>query len=103
MNLQNHHSNVTPAEYFGKVWDILVEAAELSSQSHTREMFIDYHLRGITEYRFIGGLGFGGKFYSQGKPRVGCYPEDRTMMRDLMVDTVNELLQDLGPIPKLAQ
>lgn len=52
--------------------------------------------RFIHEYRFQGSLGFGGKFYAECDAagihcRVGCYPEDRTVERDAVVDKVNYL------------
>ena len=48
------------------------------------------------EFRFGGHLGFGGKFYADGRTwRVGCYPEDATPARNAMVERANERLADL--------
>jgi hypothetical protein len=46
-----------------------------------------------SEFRFIGGLGFGGKVhYDQGRARVSCYAEHRTAERLAMIDRANARL-----------
>lgn len=51
------------------------------------------------EYRFMGHLGFGGKFRNNGNrdsmPYVDCYPENRTVARDAVVLSVNAMLGEL--------
>jgi hypothetical protein len=51
------------------------------------------------EFRFMGNLGFGGKFYREGRGGwpvmrmwVDCYPEDRTPERDAMIAAANARL-----------
>ena len=48
------------------------------------------------EWRFIGNLGFGGKFRNNGNrgnvPYVDCYPEDETPERLVMIERANERL-----------
>lgn len=52
-----------------------------------------------TEYRFIGALGFGGKFRNNGNfnntPYVDCYSENMTPTRQGMIDRANERLKIL--------
>lgn len=65
-------------EQANRIYDILVRNAGADNRSHYREMFVV----GVTnpkmrEYRFIGDLGFGGKFWnSDGKWYVTAYGED---------------------------
>lgn len=51
------------------------------------------------EYRFMGALGFGGKFRNNGNhdntPHVDCYREDETPARLKMIETANERLKAL--------
>lgn len=53
------------------------------------------------EYRFMGALGFGGKFRNNGNnnntPYVDCYPEHRTPKIDAMIARANERLAALFP------
>jgi hypothetical protein len=52
----------------------------------------------ITEYRFQGNLGFGGKFWNaNGRWYVTCYSEDETPERQEMIRKANERLADLRP------
>jgi hypothetical protein len=44
------------------------------------------------EWRFYGDLGFGGKFWWNGKFYVNCYSEDSTPVIDKMIDKANERL-----------
>ena len=74
------------------VWDVL--AAECGAGELWRQDFV---LRaagaGLTEYRFMGSLGFGGKLYAErGGFRVGCYPEDETPQRLAAMERANRLL-----------
>lgn len=51
------------------------------------------------EYRFIGLLGFGGKFRNNGNrdnvPYVDCYPEHQTPSRLTMIEAANTQLRNL--------
>ncbi len=51
------------------------------------------------EWRFIGKLGFGGKFRNNGNrdnvPYVDCYPENETPERRAMIERANERLAEL--------
>jgi hypothetical protein len=51
--------------------------------------------RPTDEYRFMGSLGFGGKFYARDM-RVGYYGENRTPEREEMVRRANEALKALA-------
>lgn len=65
-------------EQANRIYDILVRMAGADNRSHYREVFVI----GITnpktqEYRFIGDLGFAGKFWNNdGKWYVTAYGED---------------------------
>lgn len=52
-----------------------------------------------TEYRFMGDLGFGGKFRNNGNrdntPYVDCYPENETPERLKMIEAANKRLAEL--------
>jgi hypothetical protein len=64
-------------EQANKVYDILVQHA--GAQEDGRWDFVFHQTRGhVTEYRFMGLLGFGGKFWRTHWPRwyVSAYPED---------------------------
>lgn len=51
------------------------------------------------EYRFMGELGFGGKFRNNGNrdntPHVDCYPESETPKRLAMIERANARLAEL--------
>jgi hypothetical protein len=51
------------------------------------------------EYRFMGALGFGGKFRNNGNhnntPYVDCYPEHETLARLKMIERANARLAEL--------
>jgi hypothetical protein len=51
------------------------------------------------EYRFMGRLGFGGKFRNNGNnentPYVDCYSESRTPKLDAMIERANARLKTL--------
>jgi len=88
---------------FGKVWDVLVRHAGASEAG--RADFVRYHVQAASlahtwwiqeEWRFMGSLGMGGKFYSELEAfRVGCYSEDRTPHRVAICKSTNEALKPL--------
>lgn len=82
-----------------KVYDVLVaECGMVSFASNPiiRADFIAGVTReGFTEYRFMGALGFGGKFWSSnGRWYVSAYPEDIrvSFMRQEMIERANAQL-----------
>jgi hypothetical protein len=89
-------------ELYERCWDILVEYVGASKGPRERAAFVmaclDTGPRKLTEFRFCGSLGFGGKFYrSNGKLYVTCYPEDATLSRKRALTKVNQLLEDITP------
>lgn len=83
-----------------RVYDILVEHCGAGDGEWDRPDFIHTHRDGAEyppdEYRFIGSLGFGGKFWSY-PMRVSCYREDETPERLASIAAANEALADLSP------
>lgn len=78
------------------VYALLVEHCGAYDREGSREMFVYHATRGCREYRFMGALGFGGKFYNDGRTwRVGCYPEDMTADRAERIDRANVALAKL--------
>lgn len=75
------------------VFNILVEHAGARADEQDQASFVLEFTkeRPTSEYRFIGGLGFGGKFRF---PRltVDCYPEDETAALRGMVEKTNAAL-----------
>ena len=51
----------------------------------------------VSEWRFCGKLGFGGKFWrNNGKWYVNCYREDETPKRMKMIEAANKRLELLA-------
>lgn len=87
---------MTPAEFYGKCWNILVEHAGANPKPIAKKDFVLSMLGSCHEYRFCGSLGFGGKFYRFSPDfYVQCYPEDVTPERQKAIDKVNHLLKAL--------
>jgi len=86
-------------DLYSKVWDILVEHAGASKSPDERESFVSSMTQieyPTSEYRFQGHLGFGGKLYRSSRGlSVSCYPEDRTALREIIINSVNRLLSPL--------
>ncbi len=86
--------NGIPEPVAERIWAILIETCRAYPPEFPE--FADYVARpDATEYRFIGSLGFGGKFYIPRGWRVDCYPEDRTPERLTTITTANEQLAEL--------
>lgn len=94
--------NPLSREEAGAIYDVLV--AHAGAPERGRDDFVlTQTTRVIDEYRFVGALGFGGKFWRDGgrRPghdagwRVSCYPEDRTDAKDAAIATTNRALADL--------
>jgi hypothetical protein len=83
------------------VWDILVAHAGALEEDRVR--FVQACLkkdrfRHLTEWRFCGHLGFGGKFWrNDGRLYISCYKEDQTKKTQKIIDKVNVLLAELVP------
>lgn len=109
-------ANLTP-EIAGKIYDILVEHAAAPQgepgDNYDREDFIySQSSEYITEWRFMGALGFGGKFWrttpwQEGTQHlaelwfVNCYPEHMTAERKAIIERANAALaalnEEVGP------
>ena len=82
-----------------RVYDVLVR--EAGAHEEGREQFVVAFPRmpQIREYRFMGALGFGGKYWAPTKKRphgwVNYYVEDSTAERDEMMDRANQALAAL--------
>ena len=81
------------------VYDILME--ECGASDRNRDEFLVYVTRDVRyghEFRFMGHLGFGGKFYNDGRRHwsVACYPEHRTPSVDDAILSANARLKDLA-------
>jgi len=90
-------------EMANKVYDVLVEECGANDSDMWRDMFVSHHIKddclwgGVSEWRFQGLLGFGGKFWictSRGWD-VNYYREDATHERDQMMRKANERLDAL--------
>lgn len=79
-----------------EIYDVLVE--ECKAPERMREDFISFCSRSYRsrEYRFIGNLGFGGKFWhNDGRFYVTCYSEDETEQRRKAIKAANERLAEI--------
>ncbi|MFS0887005.1 hypothetical protein [Aeromicrobium sp. 179-A 4D2 NHS] len=99
-------------ELAGRIYDLLIEKAGAVDDADDKDDFV-YWLSGALdtrlggkEYRFMGRLGFGGKFWwhvpynlpgrpEQGQWYVTCYPEDSNPEREQIVADTNAALLDL--------
>lgn len=86
---------VITAEQAERVWVILEEYAG-ASRSTRDEFMYAATVAGITEFRFGGLLGFGGKFWINcGRWYVNCYREDELPSRLMLIAAINEKLEEL--------
>lgn len=81
---------------------ILVEECGMRPDDDGRDGFvriISDPKQDCREYRFMGALGFGGKFRNNGNrndtPHVDCYREDETPERLAMIERANARLAEL--------
>lgn len=72
-------------------YHILVKYAGAPDDAMDRRAFAVAHRNGCEEYRFMGRLGFGGKYRSKTNT-VDCYPEDMTPERRTIIDATNAAL-----------
>jgi len=87
-------------EFYSAVYDLLVSKGGASSDEYTKQSFIDYFLEGpdypTREWRFMGHLGYGGKFWrNDGSHYVSCYSEDETKTRRAVIDDLNREIMRL--------
>lgn len=75
------------------IYDILVE--ECGAHPNSRNEFVTT-VNGTAEYRFIGNLGFGGKFWNANKRfYVNCHREDETPNALAAIEKTNQRLAEL--------
>lgn len=93
------------AKQANKVYDILVQECGAKDDQYDREHFVQKQTaEQVTEWRFCGKLGFGGKFWRHGgvgwlfvtreQMYVDCYQEDRTPERKAMIEAANKRLKE---------
>lgn len=94
--------NALTAEQANAVWDVLAWHAGACDESYDdalsprQEFVFNQTSENITEYRFMGPLGFGGKFWNYaGRWYVTAYPEDMTPQRQQAIDDTNAALAAL--------
>lgn len=77
-----------------RVYDLLVKHAGAVDSDTERDLFVLAQTgKHCTEWRFIGKLGFGGKFWrNAGHIYVNCYVEDTTPDRQLIINHTNTAL-----------
>lgn len=82
------------------VFDVLVRHCGQRDDEDARSDFIYAHREDaeypVREYRFMGSLGFGGKFWSDSM-RVSCYLENETPERVEAIRLANAELARLSP------
>ena len=89
------------AEIANKIYDILVVTVGARDDGWTRECFVHSEMKslifGSSEYRFVGSLGFGGKFRRSRYNGwyVDCYPEDENPARREKLKNANMALKEL--------
>lgn len=84
-----------------RVYDVLVKHCGARDGEYDRADFMHAHRDGAEypcrEYRFIGSLGFGGKFWSD-YMTVSCYREDETTERLAAIESANIALAEMAAI-----
>jgi len=80
--------------FWNEVYEILVEKAGAHPSLLEKMSFV--RSQPTPEYRFIGRLGFGGKFWvNLGRIYVNCYQEDMTDERRAIIEDANQALSSL--------
>ncbi len=88
-------SKMTPREFFDACYNVLVQ--ECGASENDREAFlvnVATFDRPCREWRFIGSLGFDGKFYVD-----SCHREDETAVRLATISRANGSLRLLSREP----
>jgi len=79
-------------EFKQAIWKILQEECGAGEDTYG----FATHSEPISEWRFQGNLGFGGKIrFRDGVPYVDCYPEDETILRRIRIAEANTRLLTL--------
>lgn len=81
-------------EQANAIYDILV--SQCGAPEQDRFSFVCAQTDGaVSEWRFGGKLGFGGKFWCNGgRLYVSCYPEDLTPTRESLIQAANTALAE---------
>lgn len=87
--------------FYGKVYDALVNIGGAHPMSRG-SFLVDAELHNWDEYRFMGHLGHGGKYWRKSN-RVNCYPEDATPARHEIMLRLNFALAQLEYAEKEAK
>lgn len=75
--------------------DILIEHCGVAA-NRRKTIVEDLMWNDLTEYRFMAGLGVGGKLkHNHNRLYVDCYPEDNNSSRRLMIQAANSKLAKL--------
>lgn len=75
------------------IYDVLVRHA--GAVEEHRPMFVHFFVdTDGAEYRFMGALGFGGKYWRTDNV-VNCYPEDETLVRCEVIEQTNAALAQI--------
>lgn len=81
-----------------RIFDILVDTCGQREDPDSRDSFV-YGVSGERrwrEYRFCGLLGYGGKVWNSYRGfYVSCYQEDKTPLREAMMEAANIRLSKL--------
>lgn len=84
--MSNLHGTPLSYDQATAVYTALVKGA--GAREEDRAEFVFHICRGVSEYRFIGSLGHGGKFWPE-TWRVSCYQEDETSERVAAIRRTN--------------
>lgn len=87
-------------QHANMVYDALVKYCGASNDNYNRQRFIETQITMFcSEYRFIGNLGFGGKFWrSNNKWYVSQYREHETPETVKMIDGCNKHLHNIRDV-----
>ena len=80
------------------VYDALVKIGGASESMRENFILCHQHNIGCEEYRFMGELGFGGKYWSRTN-RVTCHSGDETPKRLAIIRELNDALAKLSNAP----
>lgn len=95
----NDENNGLSPEAANAIYDVLVEHAGEIEDEWSRETFVHAQTsRHCHEYRFMGALGFGGKFWRedfQRQWRVNCYAENENERTRKIIAETNKALDEV--------
>lgn len=79
-----------------RIWAVLVANAGANPSTLSCDQFVYVCGRGVSEYRFCGALGSGGKVWIEPERwRVSCYWENETPVTKKIVSDTNQRLTEL--------